>query len=101
MGGGRTYCLVSLLEVRLWSKQLKYLAETDIKKIILALPTLCLISLPLKVVFWRLSGKQGVLRNFAKFTGKQIWQSLFFNKVAGLRLVKDGLSPATLLRKRL
>ena len=24
-----------------------------------------------------------------------------FNKVAGLRLVKDGLSPATLLRKRL
>ena len=62
---------------------------------------LCLISLPLEVVFWKLSVKQGVLRNFAKLTGKQIWQSLFFNKVAGLRLVKDGLRPATLLRKRL
>ena len=37
---------------------------------------------------------RGVLRNFSKFTGKQLCQSLFFNKVAGL-------SPATLLRKRL
>ena len=33
--------------------------------------------------------KKGVLRNFAKFTGKHLCQSLFFNKVAGLR-------PATL-----
>ena len=38
--------------------------------------------------------KKGVLRNFAKFTGKRLCQSLFFNKVAGL-------SPATLLKKRL
>ena len=38
--------------------------------------------------------KKGVLRNFAKFTGKHLCQSLFFNKVAGLR-------PATLLKKRL
>ena len=30
--------------------------------------------------------KKGVLRNFAKFTGKHLCQSLFFNKVAGLRL---------------
>ena len=29
--------------------------------------------------------KKGVLKNFAKFTGKQLCQSLFFNKVAGLR----------------
>ena len=28
---------------------------------------------------------KGVLRNFAKFTGKHLCQSLFFNKVAGLR----------------
>ena len=28
--------------------------------------------------------KKGVLRNFAKFTGKDLCQSLFFNKVAGL-----------------
>ena len=33
-------------------------------------------------------------RNFAKFTGKHLYQSLFFNKVAGL-------TPATLLKKRL
>ena len=38
--------------------------------------------------------KKGVLRNFAKFTGKQLCQSFFLNKVAGLR-------PATLLKKRL
>ena len=29
--------------------------------------------------------KKGVLRNFAKFIGKHLCQSLFFNKVAGLR----------------
>ena len=28
--------------------------------------------------------KKGVLRNFAKFTGKHLCQNLFFNKVAGL-----------------
>ena len=38
--------------------------------------------------------QKGVLRNFAKFTGKHLCQSLFFNKVADLR-------PATLLKKRL
>ena len=38
--------------------------------------------------------KKGVLRNFSKFTGKHLHQSLFFNKVAGLR-------PATLLKKML
>ena len=27
--------------------------------------------------------RKGVLRNFAKFTGKHLCQSLFFNKVAG------------------
>ena len=38
--------------------------------------------------------KKGVLRNFAKFTGKHPCQSLFFNKVVGLRA-------ATLLKKKL
>ena len=42
----------------------------------------------------RCSIKTGVLRNFTKFTGKHLCQSLFFDKVAALR-------PATLLRKRL
>ena len=35
-----------------------------------------------------------VLRSFTKFTGKQLCQSLFFNKVAGIR-------PVTLSKKRL
>ena len=38
--------------------------------------------------------KKDVLVNFAKLTGNHLCQSLFFNKVAGLR-------PATLLKKRL
>ena len=38
--------------------------------------------------------KKGVLRNCGKFPGKHLCQSIFFNKVAGLR-------PATLLIKRL
>ena len=33
----------------------------------------------------RCSAKKGVLRNFAKFTGKHLCQRLLFNKVAGLR----------------
>ena len=36
---------------------------------------------------------KGVFRNFGKFTGKHLCQSVFFNKVAGL-------GPATLLKKR-
>ena len=42
----------------------------------------------------RCSLKKGVLRDFAKFTGKQLCQNLFFNKVAALM-------PATLLKKEL
>ena len=38
--------------------------------------------------------RKAVLKNFAKFTGKHLCQSLFFYKVAGLR-------NATLLKKRL
>ena len=33
------------------------------------------------------SVRKGVLRNFAKFTGKQLCQTLGFNKVAGLKLL--------------
>ena len=40
------------------------------------------------------SARKAVLRNFAKFTGKHLCQSLIFNKAAGLRL-------ATVLKKRL
>ena len=38
--------------------------------------------------------KKVFFRNFTKFTGKHLYQSLFFNKVADLR-------PTTLLKKRL
>ena len=38
--------------------------------------------------------KKAVIRNFTKFTGKHLFQSIFFNKVAGPR-------PATLFKKRL
>ena len=38
--------------------------------------------------------KKGVLRNFTKFTGKHLYQSLFFNRVADL-------GPAALLKKGL
>ena len=38
--------------------------------------------------------KKGVLKYFAKFTGKHLFQSFFFTEVAGLK-------PATLLKKRL
>ena len=39
------------------------------------------------------SMKKGVLGNFTQFTGKNLCQSLFFNKFAGLR-------PATLSKKQ-
>ena len=39
------------------------------------------------------SMKKGVLKNFTKFTGKHLCQSLFYNKFAGL-------SPATLIKKK-
>ena len=38
-----------------------------------------------EAVFERCSVRKGVPGNFAKFTGKHLCQSLFFNKVAGLR----------------
>ena len=38
----------------------------------------------LKAVVQRCFVKKGVLRKFAKFLGKHLYQSLFFNKVAGL-----------------
>ena len=37
--------------------------------------------------------KKGVLRNFAKLTGKHLCQSLFFNRVAGLRVLLEGRGP--------
>ena len=51
-----------------------------------------LLQLATNFTYWRhisnrleLFCKKGVLRNFAKFTGKHLIQRLFFNKVAGLK----------------
>ena len=49
---------------------------------------------PTETVAQEMFCKKGVLRNFAKVTGKQLCQSLCFNRIAGLR-------PATLSKKRL
>ena len=43
---------------------------------------------------WRCSIRKDVLKTFAKFIGKQLCSSLFFNKVADLR-------PVTLLKKEI
>ena len=42
--------------------------------------------------------ENGVLRNFAKFTGKHLCQSLFFNKVAGAPTLRS--SPPEVFYKR-
>ena len=52
-----------------------------------------LISEALRSCHWRCFIKKSVLQNFSKFTEKHLCQSLFFNKVAGLRpvtLLKNG-----------
>ena len=56
-----------------------------------------------EAVSQRCSIKKGLLRTFAKFTGKHLCQSLFFNKVAGLNNKDMSLLfwPVTLLIKRL
>ena len=56
--------------------------------------------------------KQGVLRNFVKFTGKHLCQRLYFTKVAGLRpatftaqkmkfSIKDFVSKGDQIRRKL
>ena len=54
--------------------------------------------------------RKGVLSNFAKFTGKHLCQSLFFNKAAGLKpfftehllwsVREDGLSKYIIFQKQ-
>ena len=55
---------------------------------------LILVIVLTEAVVRRCSIRKLALRNFTKFTRKHLCQSLFFNKVAGLRL-------ATLLKERL
>ena len=53
-----------------------------------------ILSIKFRSSNWRCSVKKGVPRNFTKFTGKHLCQSLFFDKVADLK-------PAALLKKTL
>ena len=46
------------------------------------------------------SVKKGVLTNFTEFTGKHLYQSLRFNKVAGLRSFSQSTSWRLLLNSR-
>ena len=65
------------------------LLENLLRNSVVATAEVCLVS---EAVVQRY--KNGVLKNFANFTGKHLCQSLFLNKVAGLR-------PQTLFKKRL
>ena len=61
------------------SKKTHKILSCPLRSIYMLLLTKIRSSLP--EVFY----KNGVLRNFAKFTGKHLCQSIFLNKVAGLR----------------
>ena len=55
---------------------------------------ICIVPILIRRSRPEVSVRKGVFRTFAKFAGKHLYQSLFFNKVTGLR-------PVTLLKKRL
>ena len=48
----------------------------------------CFLCLNPEVVSWKCSVKNCVLKSFAKFSGKHLCQSPFFNKVAGHSLLR-------------
>ena len=76
-----------------YAKELK-LVRFDMITFIFMVVTLifCVSRIGLRSSHQRCSMKEGVLRNFTKFTEKHLYKSLFFNKVVDLR-------PATLLKR--
>ena len=75
-----------------------FLWEWNLKRLILININICWNDANSRYPFREVSRpevfcKKGVLRNFTKFTGKHLCQSLFFNKVEALRT-------AALLQKR-
>ena len=68
-----------------------YLNGFAMEEIVVCFAKVCLktflliYSHELEAVVQRCAVKKGILRNFAKFTGKYLCQGLFLNKVAGLR----------------
>ena len=77
--------IVTLVRTRLEKQDTRFREAVSIEK---------RVAIAFRSSHQRCSTKKDVLRNFTKFTGKPLCQSLFFNKVAGLR-------PATLFKKRL
>ena len=67
---------------------------TRVKKILVTASVICTNTLETNGSSHRRCSVRKGVRNFAKFTGKHLCQSLFFNKAEGLR-------PGTLLKKRL
>ena len=61
-----------------WREALSYLK-------IWSLFGICVAKCLMRSIPWRYFFKKGFRRNFEKFTEKHLCQSLFFNKVAGLR----------------
>ena len=80
---------LSLIRSRFSRYRKYYRLKEPLKKVTEIELKLCSCTSSRPEVFYK-----GVLRNFAKSTGKHLCQSLFFNKAAGLR-------PVTLLKKRL
>ena len=67
--------------IRFWSFQARSNDYTHAKQHHLVM--ISLIQPPCRSSFSEVSCKKGALKNFAKFTGKHLCQSLFLNKVAG------------------
>ena len=63
-----------------FSESLMFAVELLANSAVVCIVTLCFQKQPPEVFY-----KESVLRNFTKFTGKHLCQSLFFNKVACLR----------------
>ena len=81
--------------LRSWNYALRTIMITYISCITITFkPNMQLVPHPFKSIHQRWYVKKGVLKHFAKFTGKKKCYSLYFVKVARLRL-------ATLSKKRL
>ena len=84
-------CLSNISHSTTWKKENKFESKKK-KKIfffskIISLNYLELLkySIQHKTSHRNCSMKKSVIKNFTKFTGKHLYQSLFFNNVAGLR----------------
>ena len=74
-----------------------YIFSRDSMELLCAIPLLSEKKRRFSFLFCRSSRpevfcKKGVFKNFTKFTGKHLRQNLFFNKVAGVRLLLNSFS---------